>query len=368
MDSDQFTLGIEEEFQIIDPRTRELTNAISQMMEARQKMDSINIMGELHQSVVEVASGICQDIKEARAEVVSNRLAAVRIAQEVGMKIAAASTHPFSRWQEQQISEGQRYQELVGELQDVARANLIFGLHVHVGIPDREDAIAIFNQARYFLPHILAMSTSSPFLNGRNTGLQSVRSLIFKRLPRTGIPEAFTSYSEYTSFIDLLVKTRCVDGERRMWWDLRPHPIYSTLEFRIADLPTRVDDVVAIAALVQAIVATLMRLHRNNQAWRYYPSALIEENKWRAVRYGVHGKLIDFGRQKEVPVRDLMREVIDLVAPAANMLGSLSELEHLYKILDHGTSADRQLQVYEETKSLEAVVDHVLDETVAGVI
>ncbi len=367
MSDDQFTLGIEEEFQIIDPRTRELTNAISQMMEARQQLGSIKIMAELHQSVVEVASGICKNVAEARQQVIDNRREAARIAGEVGMRIAAASTHPFSRWQEQQINVGPRYQELVGELQDVARANLIFGLHVHVGIPDREDAIAVFNSARYFLPHILALSTSSPFFNGRNTGLQSVRSLIFKRLPRTGIPETFRSYSEFNSFIELLVQTKCVDNERRMWWDLRPHPIYSTLEFRVTDLPTKVDDVIAIAALVQAIVATLMRLHRNNQSWRYYPSALIEENKWRAVRYGVHGKLIDFGRQKEVPLRDLIREMLDLVEPVVDELGSRQELAHLEKMLNEGTSADRQLRVYEETKSLESVVDHVLDETMLGV-
>ncbi len=364
---DAFTLGIEEEFQIVDPDTRELKSAISQMMEAKRPIDNINLMPELHQSVVEVASGVCKDIKEAREDVVTNRAKAATIAGRAGCKIAAASTHPFSMWQQQEISKGERYNKLVGELQDAARANVIFGLHVHVGIENKEEAIAVFNSARYFLPHVLALSTSSPFFNGRDTGLKSVRSLIFRRMPRTGIPEAFGSYREYESLLDLLVKTGCVDSQRKVWWDLRPHPQYSTIEFRVCDLPPLVDEVMAIAAVFQALTARLMRMHRDNQQWRYYPATLIEENKWRAVRWGTEGSLIDFGRQKEVPTKDLIYELLEFVDEVVDLLECRAEIEYVRTILEKGTSADRQRNVYLETGSFESVVDHVLDETMRGV-
>jgi carboxylate-amine ligase len=367
---DAFTLGIEQEFQIIDPNTRELRSAISQMMEANEllsEMSDIEFQRELHQSVVEVASGICANIQEARADVVRDRAAAARLARAAKAEIAAASTHPFSKWWDQEISEGDRYATLVGELQDVARANVIYGMHVHVGIEDREEAVAVFNSARYFLPHLLALSSSSPFFNGRDTGMASVRSLIFKRMPRTGIPETFKSFKEYEQLIDLLVNTGCIDSQRRVWWDLRLHPIYNTIEYRVCDLPPLVDEVMAIAALFQALTARLMRMHRDNQQWRHYPSALIEENKWRAVRYGTKGKMIDFGRQKEVPVRDLIYELLEFVDEVVDYLGCREDLEYLETMLNNGTSADRQRAVYQETGSLEAVVDHVLEETMQGV-
>ncbi len=364
---DSFTLGIEEEFQLIDPESRELKNAISQMIEAQTSVDDIHLMKELHQSVVEVASGVCVNIQEARADVVANRAKAARIAERAGCRIAASSTHPFSMWQAQEISAGERYSRMVGELQDAARANVIFGLHVHVGITDREEAIAVYNSARYFLPHFLALTGSSPFFNGRDTGLKSVRSLIFRRMPRTGIPEAFSSYREYESLLDLLVRTGCVDSERKVWWDLRPHPNYETLEFRVCDIPPLVDEVMAVAALFQCLVARLMRMHRDNQQWRYYPATLIEENKWRAVRYGLDGSLIDFGRQKEVPTRDLIYEILEFVDEMVDFLDCRNEVEYVRQILENGTSADRQRAVYEKTGSFEAVVDHVLDETMMGV-
>lgn len=345
------------------------------MMEASRGLDTVEIMPELHQSVVEVASGVCTDIHAARADVIKNRRIVAALAGKVNMRIAAASTHPFSSWRDQDISVGERYDKLVGELQDVARANVIFGLHVHVGIEDRDEAIAIYNSARYFLPHIMALSCSSPFSDRRRTGLMSSRSMIFKRLPRTGIPDAFKSYKEYEALIDLLVKTGCIDSQRRVWWDLRPHPIYSTLEYRVCDLPTRVDEVIAIAALIQALTARLMQMHRDNQQWRSYPSALIEENKWRAVRYGLDGKLIDFGRQKEVPIKVLIRELLQFVEPVVDYLGSRAELEYIHTMLDVGTSADRQIAVYDgairqgatEQEALEAVVDLLLSETMEGV-
>jgi len=362
-----FTLGIEEEFQIIDPNTRELTSAISQMVESTKHLNTIELKPELHQSVVEVASGICPDIQEARRQVIENRREADRIARAVGMRIAAASTHPFSRWEDQEITQKERYMKMVGEFQDVVRQNLIFGLHVHVGIENREEAIAVYNSARYFLPHLLALTTSSPFVSGRNSGVKSARSLIFKRLPRSGMPGAFESYQQFESFVKLMVETGCIDDGRRIWWDLRPHPIYSTLEFRICDLPSKVDEVVAVAALIQAIVVRLVKMHRDNQMWRPYRTELLEENKWRAVRFGTEGKLVDLGRQSEIPFKDLVYEILEFIDEVVDHLGSREEIRTIESILENGTSADRQLRVYEETGSLEAVVDSVLEETMLGV-
>ena len=363
----EFTLGVEEEFQIIDPETRELKNVISEMIESQTHMDDIVLQPELHQSVVEVATGICEDVAAVRRDVVKNRLAAARIAERVGVKIAAASTHPFSLWEQQNISDKERYIQSVEEMQDAARGNLIFGLHVHVGIEDKDLAIDVYNQARYFLPHLLALSASSPFFNGRKTGLCSSRTLIFKRLPRTGIPERFFSYAEFESFINTLVATGCIDNGRRVWWDLRPHPTYSTLEFRICDLPTLVDDVVAIAALVQAICAKLVRLRRLNLSFNPYRVGMLEENKWRAARYGVRGKLIDWGKKEEVPFSLLAEQLIEFVDEVLDELGSRREVEGILRIVERGTSADRQLAVFERTGDLKAVVDSVLAETMQGV-
>ena len=364
----EFTLGVEEEFQIIDPKTRELKSLISEMIESQTHLDEITLQPELHQSVVEVATGICPDIAAVRRDVIKNRRAAAQIAERVGVKIAAASTHPFSRWEDQTISDKERYQSSVQEMQDAARGNLIFGLHVHVGISDKDLAIDVYNQARYFLPHILALSTSSPFFNGRQTGLCSARTLVFKRLPRTGIPERFFSYGEFESFINTLVETGCIDNGRRVWWDLRPHPTYSTLEFRICDLPPLVDDVVAIAAVIQAICAKMVRLRRANLQFNPYRVGMMEENKWRAARYGVKGKLIDWGKKEEVPFAQLAEQLIEFVDEVLDDLGTRHEVEHILKICSRGTSADRQLEVFEKTGDLKSVVDLILDETMEGVM
>ncbi len=367
--SRDLTLGVEEEFQIIDPETRELKNVISEMIESQTHLDDITLQPELHQSVVEVATGICEDVQAVRRDVVKNRRQAALIAERVGVKIAAASTHPFSLWEHQDISDKERYIQSVEEMQDAARGNLIFGLHVHVGITDKDLAIDVYNQARYFLPHLLALSTSSPFFNGRKTGMASARTLVFKRLPRTGIPERFHSYVEFENFINTLVETGCIDNGRRVWWDLRPHPTYSTLEFRICDLPTLVDDVVSIAALVQAICAKMIRLRKANLSFNPYRVGMLEENKWRAARYGVKGKLIDWGKKKEIPFVDLAEQLIEFVDEVLDELGSRAEVEHILNIVKHGTSADRQLEVFERTGGdLKAVVDSILAETMQGVL
>ncbi len=362
--NEKFTLGIEEEFQIVDPVTRELRSHVSQMLDEGKILLQEHIKPEMHKSVVEVGTGICANIKEARQSVLELRRGICQLAQKSGLHIVGAGTHPFSDWREQEIMDHDRYKMIVDEMGDIARANLIFGLHVHIGIEDRETAIALMNQMRYFLPHILALSTSSPFWLGRNTGLKSVRASIFKRFPRTGIPDFFSSWADFENFVSTLIKTGCIDNGKKIWWDIRPHAFFNTIEVRICDLPTRLDETIAIAALIQATVATLYNLRKRNLSFNIYRPTLIEENKWRAARYGISGKLIDFGKQEEVPYRDLMYEYIRLVDEAVDELDSRQEINYIYKILEQGTSADRQLEVYEKSgQDLKAVVDYLINDT-----
>ena len=364
---EQFTLGIEEEFQIVDPQSRELRSHVSEFLEEGKMLLGEQIKPEMIQSMIEVGTGICNNIQEARTDITRLRGIISSLARKTGLEIVAASTHPISRWQDQKIFDDERYELLVQELQSVARSLLIFGLHVHVGMADRERAVHIMNAARYFLPHVLALSTSSPFWMGLNTGLKSYRSEVFKQFPRTDIPDHFDSYASFERYISLLVKTGCIDNGKKIWWDVRPHPFFPTLEFRVCDIPTRVDDTIAIAALFQAIVAKLTKLIDKNLGFRLYRRMLIQENKWRAVRYGLDGKMIDFGKQKEVPIRDLILELLEFVDDVLDDLGSRKEVEHIHTILQRGTSADEQLQVYRETNDLKAVVDRLIANTMENV-
>lgn len=364
----QFTLGIEEEFQIVHAETRELRSYVSQMLEEGRQNAILRerVRPEMHQSVVETGTGICRDIQQARDEIVELRGGLKELAEKGGMRIVAAGTHPFSDWKKQEITDGERYKGIVEDLQDVARANLIFGLHVHVGIKDKEVAMALTNQVRYFLPHILALSTSSPCWLGRPSGLKSTRSEIFKRFPRTGIPGHFDSYGEFQRFVDTLIKTGCIDNAKKIWWDVRPHPFFDTVEIRICDMTTRVDDTLAIAALIQAVMGKLYLLYRRNWAFREYSRELIEENKWRAVRYGLDGQLIDFGKQEQVPVRHLIGELLDFVEEASDIFKSQDVLERIRVLLREGTSADRQLAVLAKTGSYQAVVDDLIEQSSLG--
>ena len=361
-----FTLGIEEEFQIIDPETRELRSHIQQILEDGKSILKESAKPEMHQSVVEMGTGICENISVARREVTELRRKLCNIAESKGLKIAAAGTHPFSHWKDQQITEHPRYHNIVLNMQQVARANLIFGLHVHVGVDDRETALHIMNAARYFLPHIFALSTNSPFWLGRNTGFKSYRSKVFDRFPRTGIPDHFTSLAEYDNYIQLLIKTNCIDDAKKIWWDIRAHPYFETLEFRIFDIPMLVDETIALATLCQAIVAKLHKLLKQNLGFRLYRRILINENKWRAARYGISGKLIDFGKKEEVEVKSLIDELLEFVDDVLDDLGSRNEIQYIYKILEKGTGADRQLEVWEKTQDMKAVVDYIIKETSTG--
>jgi carboxylate-amine ligase len=364
----RFTIGVEEEFQIIDPETLELRSHVIQLItSAAARGIGDLVKQEMHQSIVETGSKICENVSELRLEMHRTRSELVMAAESTGLRVAAAGTHPFSSWIDQVISPGERYQHIVEEMGQLARSLLIFGMHVHIAMPDKQTTIDMMNMVRYFLPHLLALSTSSPFWMGRNTGLKSFRTTVFRRFPRTGIPEVFESWSEYENFINLLVKLNCIDTGKKIWWDVRPHPAYGTLEFRMFDTATRVEEAVAIAALTQAIVVKLHRLYTRNQSWRIYRRALIEENKWRAARYGIEGKMIDFGREAEVPMRELMLELMELIDDVVDELGSRSAVEYIHTILNEGTSAERQLRVYQQTGDLKDVVRHLVMETRASV-
>jgi carboxylate-amine ligase len=362
----RFTVGVEEEFQIVDPETWELRSHVSELLASSAPALGEQIKPELHQSIVEVGTRICQNVPELRTEIFRIRHELTSGAERVGLAVAAAGTHPFSDWKDQILSPGVRYDSIVEELQQLARSLLIFGLHVHVAVPDHHTAIDLMNAARYFLPHLLALSTSSPFWMGRDTGLKSYRTTIFRRFPRTGVPDHFSSWSEYENYIKLLVELHCIDDARKIWWDVRPHPTFGTLEFRVCDVTTRPEAAVMIAALIQAIVVKLHQLYTRNLGFRLYRKALIEENKWRAARWGIDGKLIDFGKRAEVPMRDLALELLQFVDDVVDDLGSRDAVEYVHTVLREGTSADRQLAVFRRTGDLKAVVRHIVDETRAS--
>ncbi len=363
-----FNIGIEEEYQTIDPETRDLRSHIdSEIIEKGKRLLKEAVKAEMHQSVVEVGTGICKDVKQAGRELKTLRSEIVQLTRQNNLKLAASGTHPFADWRSQEIYPDDRYKVIVQDLKMVARANLIFGLHVHIGIEDKETSIHLMNAARYFLPHILALSTNSPFWLGMDTGLKSYRGKVFDKFPRTNIPDYFPSWGEYENFINLLVKTNCIDNAKKIWWDIRPHPYFPTLEFRICDVPMRADETITITALIQATMAKLYKLHAANQGFRLYRRALIMENKWRASRYGLDGKLVDFGKQTEVPVRDLLYEYLEFIDDVVDELGSREEIQYIHRILEHGSGADRQLRVFQETGGdLKAVVDYIVSETESG--
>jgi carboxylate-amine ligase len=362
-----FSLGIEEEYQTIDPETRDLRSHIATEMLAEGKVRlEERVKAEMHQSVIEVGTRVCRNIDDAREDIYDLRRNMIRLAEENGLVLVAGATHPFADWRNQEIYPDARYDKVVEDLQLVARANLIFGLHVHVGIEDREAAIRIMNSLRYFLPHILALSTNSPFWLGMETGYKSYRAKVFEHFPRTNLPDAFESYSEFERYVNLLIKTNCIDNAKKIWWDVRPHPFFDTVEVRICDIPLRAEETVAIAALIQATAAKLWKLHENNIDFRQYSRALLMENKFRALRYGLDGKLIDFGKEEEVDERELIVEYLDFVDDVVRDLGSREAIDSIHTLLKRGSGADRQLKVWRETGDLKSVVDYMVEETRAG--
>ncbi|MGH7500522.1 MAG: carboxylate-amine ligase [Longimicrobiales bacterium] len=367
MQPPSLTVGIEEEYQIIDPETRELRSYITEILN-QDDMILREVKPELHQSIVEIGTTVCRTPAEAGIELRRLRRMVADLAARKNLRIVAAGTHPFSSWMTQEITPLERYMGVRQDMQLLAQQLLIFGTHIHIGVEDREFMIDAMNVSRYFLPHLLCLASSSPFWMGRETGLKSYRSVIFRNFPRTGLPRPFTSYGEYRYFEDTLVRTGCIPDGSKIWWDVRPHHTYPTLEFRLLDVCTRVDEAVCMAAILQAIVAKLWKMRRDNTTFRVYPSDLIEENKWRAVRYGLDGMLIDFGKQKELPARSLIRELVEwFIADVVDELGTRQQVEYAFRILEEGSSADRQLATFHRTGQLESVVDQLAVETMEGV-
>ena len=382
------TIGIEEEYQLIDPATGQLATAVQELLHDERLLKiGEQVKPEFLQSQIEVGSNICRNVGEARMELTRLRREVDQVANSHGYAIIAASTHPFARWEEQEANPGERYEDLKQYMQEVARQMLIFGMHVHIGFgkePTQLDLlIDIQNQLRYFLPHILALTTSSPFWHGHATGLKSYRSIIFENLPRTGIPPVFSSFSDYQDMIETFGRVGALGKDRKdgkadytkIWWDCRPQEGFGTLEVRVCDICTTIDEAVAIAGLIQALCAKLIKFRNQNLNWRIYRNELIAENKWRAVRYGLDGKLVDYGQREAIPMRFLTYELLDLVDDVLDELGSRDEMATIRTILDKGTSSDRQLAAYHSSKAdgatdeeaLVAVVRHLRAETMRGV-
>jgi carboxylate-amine ligase len=362
------TIGIEEEYQIIDPHTRELRSYITEIL---QQDDVVlrEVKPELHQSIVEIGTTVCTTPAEAGAELKRLRRLVMDLAARKGLEIVAAGTHPFSSWLTQEITPLERYLGVKQDMQELAQQLLIFGTHIHIGIDDREFLIDAMNVARYFLPHLLCLSSSSPFWMGRNTGLKSYRTVVFRNFPRTGIPRPMHSWADFNSLQTKLIRTHCIPDGSKIYWDVRPHHAYPTLEFRFSDVCTRVREATCLAAVLQAIVLKLWRLRLDNTTFRVYASDLIEENKWRAVRYGLEGNLIDFGKESELPAPVLVRELVEwFIADVIDELGSRNEVEYVYRILDEGSSADRQLATFQRTGNLHDVVDQLIRETKEDVV
>jgi carboxylate-amine ligase len=373
-----FTLGIEEEYLLTDKTTRNLVNDppegfLKDCERALTGRDG-QVGPEFMRSQVEVGTAICANIKSARANLAELRSNVARCGRQYGIAPIASSTHPFAEWDAQLHTDKERYNVIAADLQMIARRMLISGMHVHIGIEDDDLRIDIMNQATYFLPHLLALSTSSPFWRGQLTGLNSYRLSIFDELPRTGLPEYFNSFGEYQRTVDVLVGAGLIDDGSKIWWDLRPSARFPTLEMRITDICPLLDDGIAIAALFQCLCRMLYRLRRTNRRWRYYTPFLVMENRWRAQRYGVTDRMVDFGRGQLIDMPVLLEEILELIAEDAEALDCVEEVYHCRKILRRGTSADRQIAVYtkvrdegaDKCEALRAVVDSLLAETVRG--
>ncbi len=376
MTEPSFTVGIEEEYLLVDRKTRDLVRDApeSVMAECERRLEG-RVTPEFLQSQIEVGTSKCSEIKQAAAEIFHLRRTVAEVAEEHGLAPIAASTHPFAAWDAQKHTDKERYHVLARDMQAVARRLLICGMHVHVGLDDDDLRIDLMGQIAYFLPHMLALSTSSPFWRGEQTGLKSYRLAVFDELPRVGLPENFDSWGEYERHLDIMVSAGLVEDASKLWWDVRPSGRFPTLEMRIADVCTRAEDGIAVAAIYICLLRMLYRLKRNNQRWRKYTNMLVQENRWRAQRYGTDEGLVDFGRGEIVPYQDLLDELIELTRFDAVALDCAEEVKHAREILRRGTSAHRQIEVYEEAleegadknEALKAVVDFLIEETLAGI-
>ena len=371
-----FTMGIEEEYLLVDLETRDLVrDPPADVMADSQNLLQDQVGPEFLRSQIEVGTKVCSTIQEARADLGRLRHHVAEVAATHGMGVIAASTHPFARWAEQLPTDKDRYLELERDMQSVVRRLVICGMHVHVGVSDDDLRIDLMNQVTYFLPHLLAASTSSPFWHGNDTGLKSYRMTVFKSLPRTGLPEHFSSWGEYQRHVNVLVEAGIIQDATKLWWDVRPSARYQTIEMRIADVCTRVDDAITIATLFVLLLRMLYRRRRKNQRWRTYANMLVAENIWRAQRYGVDGSLMDYGQGELIPYTQLADELIEILWREAEETGTTEELKRISTIAREGTSADRQLATYltavdggaDPREALIDVVDMLMRETVDGV-
>ncbi|MFO7300140.1 MAG: carboxylate-amine ligase [Actinomycetes bacterium] len=376
MDRPSFTVGIEEEYLVVDRETRDLvTSPPPGMWDALREVLGPQVTPEFLKAQIEVGTMKSETIHGARADLAALRRELSSVVSQYGAAIIAASTHPFANWAAQETTEHPRYLKLATDMGQVARQLVICGMHVHVGIEDDHLRIDLMNQVKYMLPHLLSLSTSSPFWDGRPTGLLSYRLVIFGNLPRTGVPEEFVSWGEYQRYVNLLVDAGIIEDSTKLWWHIRPSARYPTLEMRVPDVCTRLDDAMTVAAMYQCMLSYMYRLRLQNQRWRSYPSSLIDENIWRAQRYGIDGELMDFGKGQLVPYRELIEELIELLGPDAADLGVTAELEHARDIVAGGTSAHRQLATYERAmaagaghhEALQAVVDELIVDTLHGI-
>ncbi len=372
MATPNFTVGIEEEYLLIDRETRNLVTAPpDELMSVMNQETDGRAVPEFLRAQVEIATKPCQTIQEVAEDLRGLRRAVSEVAGRYGLGLMAAATHPFAHWSHQQVSQGKRYQDLSRDMQSLAHRLLTCGMHVHAGLDDDELRIDLMGQVAYFIPHLLALSTSSPFWDGRATGLKSYRVAVFDEMPRTGLPESFDSWGEYCRHIEVLIDAEVVEDASKIWWDVRPSVRFPTLEMRIADICTYWPDSVTLAAVYLSLLHMLYRLKRENQRWRRYRRMLIEENRWRAQRYGVDGGMVDFGRGSIVPYADLLEEIIELTEKDADELGCTTEVLATRDIIKRGTSSHRQLAVYEaamnagadKQEALKAVVDWLLEET-----
>ena len=371
-----FSLGIEEEYLLVDRQTRNLiSDPGPEMWDAAQEALGARAMPEFLRAQLEVATGVHRGIAGAGEELAGMRRTLDAVLARYDAAIMAASTHPFALWWEQQHTDRDRYKVMAEDMGMVARRMVICGMHVHAGIDDPDLRIDLMNQVRYFLPHLLTLSTSSPFWGSHLTGLKSFRISTFRTMPRTGLPEEFDSWTEYQRHVDVLVRAHLIDDSSKIWWDVRPSARFPTLEMRITDVCTRVEDAVTVAAIYLSLLHMLYRLRRNNQRWRQYAPMLISENIWRAQRYGIDGTLMDFGKGVLVPYEDLLEEMIELVRPDAEELGCVEQVEHARTIVEVGTSADHQIRIYQAAiaggasneEALRSVVDYLIADTQHGV-
>ncbi len=365
----RFMIGIEEEFQMVDRRTGQLSPRIQTILEKGHAFFGELIKPEMLQSTVEINSDILPDIPTARREMQDLRATLAALVEEDGLALVSAGTHPTAMWQNELRSPYERYSQLEQEFQDVARSILIFGLHVHIGIESHELAVELMNQLRTWLPHILAISSNSPCWAGRLTGLKSYRSVVWKPFPRSGVPEVFSSSNDFDAYVQALVQTGCIDDGKRIWWDIRPHPIFSTIEFRICDMPATFDDTIAIAALCQALVAKLTWLYKRGLRTPALSGHFIEENKWRVMHAGLDAEVIDFVQGRRLSMRESISELLDFVDEITDDLGSRHEIDYLRRLLEdpRGTGADRQIALYEQTGSMDDVIQLLMQLTMQGI-